>query len=215
MSTWAIVPVKPLRRGKSRLASVLSETERTELNTGMLKRTIKVLRHVSDITTILVVSKDHNALSIARDMGARTIQEEAAPHLNIALHRATAVARAYSTQSVLILPADLPLVQPEDIHDLLQHAKDPPVVVVSPDRHESGTNGLVVNPTGILPYSFGVNSFQKHCQDAEALGARLEICRIPSIGLDLDLPEDLELLRSLEVDLTDKYTLTHKPIWRN
>ena len=61
------MPVKPLRRGKSRLSGVLSEDERTALNQTMLINTLKTLNQVEEIETILVVSRDPLALSIARD----------------------------------------------------------------------------------------------------------------------------------------------------
>ena len=41
MTLWAIVPVKPLRRGKSRLAGTLTEDERTALNQELLEHTLK------------------------------------------------------------------------------------------------------------------------------------------------------------------------------
>ena len=41
MSLWAIVLVKPLKRGKSRLAGILTEEERTQLNQDLLERTLK------------------------------------------------------------------------------------------------------------------------------------------------------------------------------
>jgi len=37
MTLWAIVPVKPLRRGKSRLSGMLSEDERAHLNEVLLE----------------------------------------------------------------------------------------------------------------------------------------------------------------------------------
>ncbi len=43
MTLWAIVPVKPLRRGKSKLAGTLSEDERAELNRILLEHTIQTL----------------------------------------------------------------------------------------------------------------------------------------------------------------------------
>ena len=43
MSLWAIVPVKPLRRGKSRLAGALTEEERANLNQELLERTLRTL----------------------------------------------------------------------------------------------------------------------------------------------------------------------------
>jgi 2-phospho-L-lactate guanylyltransferase len=198
---WAIVPVKPLRRGKSRLSGVLNEDERSELNITLLGHTLEVLQQVKEISNTLVVSRDHAALTIARDMGARTVQEDGAPLLNTALKRATVIAQVYASSSVLIIPADLPLMQPSDIQTLISMAIDPPVVVIAPDRHGAGTNALLLNPAGLLEYSFGPGSFQKHCEKARLIGARLEICTLPSLELDLDLPEDLEILRKLEMDI--------------
>ena len=89
---WAIVPVKPLRRGKSRLAGTLSEDQRTDLNRELLKHTIETLTELKEITQVLVVSRDPAALAIARDYGARTLREDGSPKLNTALTRAAAVA---------------------------------------------------------------------------------------------------------------------------
>jgi 2-phospho-L-lactate guanylyltransferase (CobY/MobA/RfbA family) len=52
MTLWAIVPVKPLRRGKSRLSGVLSEEERTYLNYSMLGSTLRTLAQVKEIDQV-------------------------------------------------------------------------------------------------------------------------------------------------------------------
>ncbi len=80
---------------------------------------------------------------------------------------------------------------------LIERAVDPPVVVIAPDRHEKGTNALLISPVRPDQYDFGANSFQRHCQRVKEAGARLEIVNLPTLGLDLDLPEDLELVRKL------------------
>ncbi len=198
MTIWAIVPVKPLRRGKSRLSGTLSEDERTELNQKLLQHTLKTLSELKEVEHVLVVSRDPYALTIARNYGARTVREDGQPQLNTALQRATVVAQVYATRGVLVLPADLPLITPEDVLALIERAIDPPVVVIAPDRHQRGTNALLISPAGLIQYDFGANSFQRHCQRVKEAGARLEVVNLPSLGLDLDLPEDLELIRNLE-----------------
>jgi len=196
MTLWAIVPVKPLRRGKSRLSALLSEEERTDLNRRMLERTLGTLSGVSEIEQVLVVSRDPHALTIARAHGARTLREDGQPQLNTALRRATVVAQVYSTRGILVVPADLPLITAEDVRQLIGRATDPPVVVIAPDRRERGTNALLMSPAGIMEYDFGEGSFLRHVSRAHEAGARVEIVRLPSIELDLDLPEDLELVRA-------------------
>jgi 2-phospho-L-lactate/phosphoenolpyruvate guanylyltransferase len=194
MALWAIVPVKPLKRGKSRLAGVLNEQERAELNFKLLTHTLQTLKSIPQIDQVLVVSRDQEALAMARDIGARTVQEHGSPGLNMALWRATMVAKKYSAHGVLILPADLPLLISEDIHSLIELAQVTPVVVVVPDRHREGTNALLVSPPGLIEYQFGPDSFNIHCQLAEKTRARLKICELPSLALDMDVPEDLELV---------------------
>ena len=198
MTIWAIVPVKPLRRGKSRLASVLNDQERADLNRMLLERTLRTLLELKEVEEVLVVSRDSSALALARDMGARTVQEDGAPTLNTALKRATVVAQVYASGGVLVIPADLPLLAPADVLALLQHATNPPVVVIAPDRHQNGTNALLLSPSNLIEYDFGGDSFQRHCARARRAGARLEIVNLPSLGLDVDFPEDLELVRQLQ-----------------
>lgn len=194
MTLWAIVPVKPLRRGKSRLAGVLTEEERLGLNSQLLTHTVDILGEIPEIEHVLVVSRDQAALSLARAHGARTVQEKGAPELNVALTRATIVAKRYATRGVLIIPSDLPMISKEDVYAMLDMVKDPPVVVVAPDRKKTGTNALLVCPVGLIEYDYGPNSFEHHCQRARESGARLEICELPSLALDMDVPEDLELV---------------------
>ena len=198
MSLWAIVPVKPLKRGKSRLAGILTEEERTQLNQDLLERTLKTLSGLKELDQVLVVSRDPHALTIARNFGAKTVQEDGQPHLNTALARATVVAQLHATQGVLVLPADLPLLTPEDVLALIDRAAKPPVVVIAPDRHHKGTNALLMLPASLIEYDFGEGSFQRHWERAKKAGAKLEIVELPSLALDLDLPEDLEMVRKLE-----------------
>jgi 2-phospho-L-lactate guanylyltransferase len=198
MSLWAIVPVKPLRRGKSRLAGALTDEERAALNQEMLERTLTTLSSLKEVDKVLVVSRDTQVLTIARNFGAKTVQEDGQPHLNTALARATVVAQVHATQGVLVLPVDLPLLTPDDVLTLIDRAAKPPVVVIAPDRHHKGTNALLMVPAGQIEYEFGEGSFQRHCERAVESGARLEVVDLPSLGLDLDDPEDLELIRRLE-----------------
>lgn len=198
MSIWAIVPVKPLRLGKSRLSGVLSDDERAALNRRFLEQTLDTIRNTPAISQTLVVSRDPAALALARQYGARTVHEDGTPNLNSALARATLLARQYASRGVLVLPADLPLLTKEDLAYFLQFVGKPPCVVISPDRHDNGTNALLVSPGGMITCDFGPGSFQRHCQAAIRTGAKLEVVRNEQIMLDLDTPDDLEMLRRID-----------------
>ena len=155
MSLWAIVPIKPLRRGKSRLSTILSEEERAQLNHQLFINTINVLRDVKLISDILVVSRDSDVLTEARDMNVRTVTENGTPELNSALRRASLFSKLFSNEGVLIVPADLPLLTPHDVEQFLQQRTEPPMVVISPDRCFKGTNMMLLDPADLISFSFG------------------------------------------------------------
>ncbi len=193
MSLWAIVPVKALHESKSRLREVLTPDQRVDLSREMLLNTLQVLAELTEIERTLVVSADLTVLALARERGAEIVKEHGSPSLNKALRQATAIASERQAEAVLVLPADLPLLQAVDIRELIGLAHDPPVVVISPDRKRSGTNALLVAPPSTIEYEFGPDSFERYIQRAEASGARVEIIELPTLGLDLDAPEDLEI----------------------
>src|SRR5512137_3017628 len=111
---------------------------------------------------------------------------------------ATMCAKLQGAQSVFILPANITLIDPSDIKEILKHGKKPPVVVISPDRRQDGTNGLLVNPAGLIEYGYGPGSFRSHSERSVQAGARLEVIDLYNIALDLDLPEDMEILGGLK-----------------
>jgi 2-phospho-L-lactate guanylyltransferase len=195
MTIWAIVPVKPLRRAKSRLSTVLSREERANLSQQMLVHTLEVLSQVPSVERTLVVSRDSRALALAREYHAGTVAERGSPQLNQALIRATLLARGYGVSGVLVLPADLPLLTIDGIEKLIAMATEPPVVVIAPDRRGKGTNALLSAPPGLIEYDFGPDSFTSHLSHAKAAGVRVEICELPSLGLDIDIPDDLVAFR--------------------
>lgn len=198
MGLWAIVPVKPLSAVKSYPAGVLSRDEKVSLNYVMLENTLKVLSGVKSIDRTLVVSRDPFALALARENGARTVQEDGNSDLNMALRRATIVARTYAAHGVIIIPADLPLISADDVEQLIHRSGNPPEVIIVPDRKLGGTNALLMNPSGVIDYCFGPDSFQRHLKQAKQNGIRVEICSLSSLEFDVDLPEDLETLKQLE-----------------
>ncbi|MHB8136697.1 MAG: 2-phospho-L-lactate guanylyltransferase [Anaerolineaceae bacterium] len=198
MTLWAIVPVKPLQRGKSRLSSILSVTERTTLNQSMLVNTLKTLKSINEIDTVLVVSRDPAALAVARDFDAKTVLEDGSPELNTALRRAAMVAKAYYANQILVMPADLPLVKAEHIKEFLALSQEAPELIIAPDRRKDGTNALFINPADLIDFYYGPGSFTKHLKAAEAKGAAIQVVENEALGLDLDLPEDLQILTEIE-----------------
>jgi len=192
MSLWVIIPVKPFVRAKSRLSATLTPDERSKLAENLLKHVLGVVRDVPQVAGTLVISRDTKVLAIARDYGAHTVQESGAPELNNALMRATQVVGAWKAGGVLVLPADLPLVERHDITDMIEMGRERNTVVIATDENDDGTNAMLVRPPGLIPYAYGPGSFKRHMDLARGVSATVKIYRSERLALDIDLPEDLE-----------------------
>lgn len=193
MSLWAIIPVKPLNRAKSRLSEVLSPEKRFQFAELMLRHVLSVVTNTPQVTGTLVISRDPKALSIARELGARTIQESNPSDLNPALERATEIVRVWGAGAVLILPADLPFITVEDVSNIAEEGTLGTCIVIATDREKDGTNAMLVRPAGLVTYTYGVNSYDRHVIAAQGAGAIVKEYFSETISLDVDVPEDLEL----------------------
>jgi 2-phospho-L-lactate guanylyltransferase len=199
MSLWAIVPVKAFAEAKSRLAGVLSDEERIDLSRRMLVRTLEVLGSVPEVDSVLVVSADPQVHDLAAPAGAIALREPAPPDLNRALSHARVTAQARGAASLLIVAADLPRLAPDDVRALVGLGASSPSLVIAPDRHRRGTNGLKLAPPALLEFQFGPGSFARHVERGRQAGAEVLICNRPGLSLDLDTPQDLETVRGAEL----------------
>ena len=188
-----IVPVKPFGEAKLRLAPVLEPPARRDLSRKMLEQTLEVLAHARGVDRIAVVSRDEEVLKLAQEHHAWAIKELRAG-LNDALEQATTEARAQGMSAGLIVPTDLPRLEPRDVEQMIGLGKRPPCVVIAPAQRDGGTNALLVHPLGLIGYAFGRSSASEHRRRGEAAGARIEICRSEALAFDLDLPEDVRVL---------------------
>jgi 2-phospho-L-lactate guanylyltransferase (CobY/MobA/RfbA family) len=53
----------------------------------------------------------------------------------------------------------------------------------------------------LIEYDFGPESFSQHIDRAKKAGARVVICALPSLGLDLDDPDDFVAYQAKDVEL--------------
>jgi 2-phospho-L-lactate guanylyltransferase len=192
MSIWVVIPVKPLRLAKSRLSEMLSPEERQRFAEAMFRHVLQVVRDVPQVTGTLVISRDNHALALAREFGAKTIQESGAPELNTALMRATSVIASWRSDAVLVLPADLPLISPEDIANIINRGQEYPSIVIATDRNKDGTNALFIRPPGLIEYSYGSGSYRRHAVQARDAGAVVNTYESDGLLQDIDIPEDVE-----------------------
>lgn len=204
MKLWLLMPVKPFAEGKSRLATVLSVAERAALNRRLFHHVLHQALVAQILAGVLVISRDPVVLAQAQAVGAETIVEEAS-ELNQALVQARRQALALGAEATLVLPSDLPLLQAADIQQLYTLAHKTPSVVIAPSR-TGGTSALLLHPPAVIPFAFGLSSFQRHQALAQAAGVACHVYDSATLAFDVDQPEDLARLNDGLFDDFDQLT---------
>jgi 2-phospho-L-lactate guanylyltransferase len=104
----------------------------------------------------------------------------------------------------LVLPADIPLITPEDVNQIVKLADKKPSIVISPSRN-NGTNALLQKPPNLINPCFGPNSFSKHKTQASQRKIPTKIYKSEKVTLDIDSPKDIEKLLEIKAQ-----TMSHK-----
>lgn len=144
----AVVPVRSLRDGKTRLAAALPQAAREALTRRMLRGVVEAALASDAVDAVLVVSPDPAALALAAELGQGVVplaQDPAVPGLNPALDHGRSWARARAAAALLVLFGDLPLLGADDVRAIVGRDAS---VVLAPDRHGTGTNALLLRAAG-------------------------------------------------------------------
>lgn len=199
----ALIPVKTTARMKSRLADTLDGAARVRLMQDTLRRTIDAIQHSGIVEAIFVVTRDAQVAGWAEAWGARTLREPGEDMgLNASLEEARRelVACYPDAGALLVAPGDLGWLQPEDATGMAALLAGDPrrqhSVVIAPDRHHEGTNALLLQPPGVIPFCFGPGSARTHAGEAMRRGAAVRWYYSSSTSLDVDEPDDLTLYRA-------------------
>ncbi len=192
----AIVPVGSIEGAKSRLGAVLDAEERHDLAVRLADATIRAAVATPRIDETLVITPDDAVRELAVRAGARPIRQRSRG-LNDGLREARDEAIAGGADAILILPIDIPRVSVDLLSPLVDIAagSPSPVVAIVPDRHDRGTNALLLAPPDVIDFCFGGDSKSAHVAAARSAGARVEVLDGP-LTLDIDTPEDLLLAQA-------------------
>ena len=185
-----LVPFKNLREAKQRLASVLDAGQRAALAAAMLEDVLNSLVAWPACPPVSVVTGDHWGIETARGLGFDVIRDEVNGGESKAIEMATRLCKASGATWTLVLPADIPLIEAEDVAEILAAAPAEGSVVV-PAADGRGTNAALRRPPALFPLRFGDDSFLPHCAAAEATGKPCIVLKLAGVGLDIDRPADL------------------------
>jgi|SRR5215467_753455 len=189
-----LLPIKDLRNAKKRLAAVLTPEERFGLAQAMLADTIRAIRGILTTEKIFVITNYQPALDLAEENGWEILREDRQISESDSVDAASTICAQRGVRALLRLPLDLPLIQPQDIDELLAIECAAPAMVIVPSRDGTGTNALLRTPPTLFPSHFGEGSFEKHLAEAKNANAQTLIRRSPRLEMDVDDESDLRAL---------------------
>ncbi|ONK10951.1 2-phospho-L-lactate guanylyltransferase [Streptomyces sp. MP131-18] len=186
---WSlIVPLKPLRLAKSRLAAVAGDTLRPSLALAFAEDTVGAALACAAVRDVTVVTDDPLAARRLAPAGARIVPDVPGRGLNAALaHGAEAVRAAAPSAAVAALNADLPALRAAELARVLAAAGGHRRSFLA-DAAGVGTTLLAVAPGAALQPEFGGASRAAH----RASGAvELMLKGVDSVRQDVDTGADL------------------------
>ena len=172
---------------------MLGPAERRAFSRSSLRHAARLARSVAGAGRTAVISRSGEVLGLARRLGVRALRERR-PGLNAASRQGVQFARKKGALAVLVLHADLPELQRNDLlaamHALARHRG----AVVAPDRDRAGTNALALRPAGRFQFRFGPQSFARHLAEARACKLRVRVLERAGLARDVDTPAHYEAL---------------------
>lgn len=196
MRTAAVLPVKRFSFAKQRLGVSIADSLRRQLVRAMVSDVLLALATVNEIDLKIVVTCEPVAAAAASSEGALVI-EDSEQGQSAAVQLGIQAAIAKGAQRVLCIPGDCPTLDPAELSSLLRDGAQngKAEVVIVPDRHGTGTNGLLLCPPEAIAPSFGPGSCARHRDLARAAQVQSRLAHPASLLLDIDTGEDLQALR--------------------
>jgi 2-phospho-L-lactate guanylyltransferase len=195
MRTAAILPVKSFARAKQRLGGSVSEQLRLDLAEAMVADVLLALAETPSIERTIVVTRETRVAAAAGEQGALVVEDAAEEGQSAAVALGVERALEEGMGRVLCIPGDCPALDSAELEALLGQHDGTREVVVVPDRHGTGTNGLLLTPPQVIAPSFGPDSCPRHRALALAAGVPSMLTRPASLLLDIDTGADLAALR--------------------
>jgi 2-phospho-L-lactate guanylyltransferase len=203
MRTAAILPVKRFARAKQRLGASVEDRLRLALAQAMVADVLLALSRTEAIERTIVVTCERSIAVSAEELGAIVVEDIAESGQPAAAGLGVRRALAEGFERVLCVPGDCPALDPLELDTLLSpegptgtHAREGSSVVIVPDRHGTGTNGLLLSPPDAIAPSFGPDSCERHRTLAKEAGIEARLARPASLLLDIDTGADLLELRA-------------------
>lgn len=190
MNIWALIALKNLRDGKSRLKSVLNNVGREQLIMEMFERvvqTAKGSRNVSGVAIVTQMDMPNSSDVVIRDCGGG---------LNIQIYESVKILQKIGVDGVVVLPCDLPFIEVSDVDGIIECGKKYDAVI-APDKTMCGTNALMLKNIKEFNFGYGVESYRNHLLEMSKRALVYTNYYSNGFSFDLDTPDDYRLYQRM------------------
>lgn len=186
--TVALVPLRALGTGKSRLSLRLTPEQRATLSRAMFEDVVTALAR-SQVDEVVVAAGDEQAGALARHLGVRArVDPPGAGSLDEVIAAIVDDASLVRPDdALLVVTADLPELRARHVDALLDLEAR---VAIAP-THDGGTGALLRRPATVVSTAYGPGSASRHQQLAEAAQVACHLADLPGFEHDVDLWSDL------------------------
>jgi len=186
-SYGVVVPVKPLSRAKSRLASLGDEVRRG-LVIAFVVDTVNAVLDCAPVRRVLVVTDEVALARGLAELGVDAIPDGHTGDLNASLVQGAAeLVRRDPSLRPVALCGDLPALRSDELADVLRAGAEHAVAFVA-DRAGTGTTLYTAESLALFAPQFGAGSCAAH---RDAGGVEIGGDAVTSVRQDVDTPEDL------------------------
>ena len=190
---WALIPLKTPGLGKTRLSGRLSSEDRKQLVETMLSGVIDALTasRLVDNIAIVSMSAEHCPAGVLHI-------SDPGKDLNGALTYASQQLQMIGARELLVIHADLPLIDSNDIDSFINAGRQQQIALAS-DHHGMGTNAIYLRQPENFTFSFGYGSLARHLSQAEERGLKPAFSQARGLQFDLDTEQDLHCLNTINL----------------
>ena len=189
--TAIVVAVQSTNNAKSRLSSGLSPFHRRNLVIAMLEDLLIAIREVHD-GPLVIVTESSEYSEIGTRFGADIVFDDGKGFKEAAETAILHIANNNLSNSILILPGDLPQAQSFDLNTILEILSSAQSDIVALSASEDGgTTALGVKPYSMFSPQFGPDSANKHRDEAKRNAMKIIELSLESFKIDVDTIDDL------------------------
>jgi 2-phospho-L-lactate guanylyltransferase len=158
----------------------------------MAEDVVAALAGARCLAGIALLGCDPDLAAVGGQHACRRLPEDPQRDWCANLDAAAAMLAAEGVGALLVVPGDLPTLQPADVVALLRAHRDG--VTVCPAARDGGTNALVMTPPGAVRFRFGSDSARRHLDAARSKDIPATELALKAFERDIDTPEDIAWL---------------------